>query len=101
MSAIEGGGATLEEASQRAESYLVDLETRGRELSRVRAEKEELERKVGGGGRGDKNNFTTSFCTRGSPGISGCLPTKYGCLTTSEVSYLGLHIGCRVLGVQP
>ena len=53
VSAIEGGGATLEEASQRAESYLVDLETRGRELSRVRAEKEELERKVGGGGGGD------------------------------------------------
>ena len=50
MSAIEGGGATLEEASQRAESYLVDLETRGQELSRVRAEKEDLERKVGEGG---------------------------------------------------
>lgn len=54
VSAIEGGGATLEEASHRAESYLVDLETRGQELSRVRAEKEDLERKVGEGGGGEE-----------------------------------------------
>ena len=54
VSAIEGGGATLEEASQRAESYLVDLETRGQELFRVRAEKEDLERKVGEGVGGEE-----------------------------------------------
>ena len=45
-SEVQGGGATLEEVGQQAESYRADLEARGRELARVKGEKEELERKV-------------------------------------------------------
>lgn len=43
---VQGGGATLEEVGQRAEAYRADLEARGRELAKVKGEKEELERKV-------------------------------------------------------
>ena len=39
-------------------------------------------------------------CGRGCPGISGHLPANCGCLTTSETTYLGIQIGCRVLGIN-
>ena len=41
-----------------------------------------------------------SACTKGCLGVSECLIAKCGCLTTSETAYLGIHIGCRVLGIQ-
>ena len=39
---------------------------------------------------------------RGYLGVSGRLPAKCGCQTTctSETTYLGVHMGCRVVGIQ-